>query len=132
MRHRVNLRRLPDGLVRLQTSLRVNQMRRKNGVNQRRLSQTRLACNVSPATTTIRTSKNKGRPVISRLCTKRTQVTRTNDDHVELETTLQELVLNLLRDGVETDVGVSTNLFSGGHDEDRQGNGNVNGAKGRG
>ena len=40
--------------------------------------------------------------------------TRTDDDHVELETTLQELVLNLLRDGVETDVGVGANLFSGG------------------
>lgn len=46
--------------------------------------------------------------------------TRTNDDHVELETTLQELVFNLLGDGVETDVGVGTNLFSGGgHDCER-------------
>ena len=41
----------------------------------------------------------------------------TDHDHVELETTLQELVLNLLRDGVETDVGVGTYLFSGGHGE---------------
>ena len=41
----------------------------------------------------------------------------TNDNHVKLETTLQELVLNLLRDGVKTDVGVGTDLFSGGHGE---------------
>ncbi len=45
---------------------------------------------------------------------------RTNDDDVELETALQELVLNLLRDGVKADVGVGTDLFSGrgGHGED--------------
>ena len=41
----------------------------------------------------------------------------TDNDNVELETALQELVLNLLGDGVETDVGVRANLFSGGgHD----------------
>ena len=40
-------------------------------------------------------------------------------DHVELETTLQELVLNLLGDSIETNIGVGANLFSGGsrHDE---------------
>ena len=41
------------------------------------------------------------------------RLVRTNDDDVELEAALQELVLNLLRDGVETDVGVRTDLFSG-------------------
>ena len=40
---------------------------------------------------------------------------RTNDDDVELETALQELVLNLLGDGVEADVRVGTNLLSSGH-----------------
>ena len=41
--------------------------------------------------------------------------THTADDDVELETALQELVLNLLRDGVETDVRVGADLLSGGH-----------------
>ena len=43
--------------------------------------------------------------------------TRTDDDHVELETTLQELVLNLLCDGIETDIRVCSDFFSwsGGH-----------------
>ena len=49
---------------------------------------------------------------------------RTNDDDVELETALQELVLNLLGDGVETDVGVGTDLFGGGRHDDSRRNGN--------
>ena len=36
----------------------------------------------------------------------------TNDDNVELESTFQELVLNLLRDTVEADIGLCANLFS--------------------
>ena len=40
--------------------------------------------------------------------------TRTDDDHVELETTLQELVLNLRGDAVETDIRRRANLFGGG------------------
>ena len=43
---------------------------------------------------------------------------RTNDDDVELETALQELVLNLLGDGVKTNVGVGTDLLSSGHGGD--------------
>jgi hypothetical protein len=38
--------------------------------------------------------------------------TLTSNDDIELETTLQELVLNLLGDRVETDVGLSTDFFS--------------------
>lgn len=48
-----------------------------------------------------------------------------NDNDVELETSLQQLVLNLLRDGVETDIRVGANLLDGresyscgGHFED--------------
>ena len=43
--------------------------------------------------------------------------TRTDGDHVELEATLQELVLNLGGDAVETDIGAGANLFGcwGGH-----------------
>jgi len=36
---------------------------------------------------------------------------RTNNDNVELETSLQQFVLNLLSDGVETDVGLCANFF---------------------
>lgn len=36
---------------------------------------------------------------------------RTNDDDIELKTTFQELVLNLLGDGVETDVGGSADFL---------------------
>lgn len=56
----------------------------------------------------------------------------TDNDNVELEATLQELVLNLLRDGVKTDVGVGTDLFSGGHDGNKREDGEVNDAEGWG
>ena len=39
---------------------------------------------------------------------------RTDDDHVELEATLQELVLNLRGDAVETDILRRANLLCGG------------------
>jgi hypothetical protein len=44
---------------------------------------------------------------------------RTNDDNIELETTLEQFVFNLLGNGVETDIGGSTNLlnFCGSHCE---------------
>ncbi len=35
----------------------------------------------------------------------------TNDDDIELETTLEELVLDLLRNAVETDIGLSADFF---------------------
>ena len=57
---------------------------------------------------------------------------RTDDDHVELEATLQELVLDLLGDGVETDVGVGANLFSGGGHCDAKGKERRGGWAGRG
>lgn len=44
MRDGVDLSRLPDRLIRLQATLRVNQVRREDGVDQRRLSKTRLTC----------------------------------------------------------------------------------------
>lgn len=39
---------------------------------------------------------------------------RTNDYNVELETALQELVLNLLGNSVKTNIGVGTDFFSSG------------------
>jgi hypothetical protein len=37
---------------------------------------------------------------------------RTDDNNIELETPLQELMLYLLSDGVETDIRRRTNLFN--------------------
>jgi hypothetical protein len=102
MRSGLNLCGLSDRVLRLQSTLGVNQVRRENSVDERRLSETSL-------------------PYIFRLSrhgsTRSTALRRTNDDDIELETTLQELVLDLLRDRVETDVGSSTNFLfcSGGH-----------------
>jgi hypothetical protein len=46
---------------------------------------------------------------------------RTDDYDIELETTLQELMLYLLGDGVETNVRRRANLFSYcGHDSDKE------------
>jgi len=77
MRDGVNFRRLPDLLIRSEPAFRINQVRREERVNQRRLSQTSL----------------------------------TDDDNIELETSFQELMLNLTRDCLETNVGVGTNLI---------------------
>ena len=44
MRDGVNLGRLPDGLICVEASLRVDEVRRKYGVDKRRLSETRLTC----------------------------------------------------------------------------------------
>ena len=101
MRGRLNLGSLSDRIVRFQTTLGVDQVRRKNSVDERRLSKTGLPC-------VLNVSWVVPRPTTPR---------RTNDDDIELETTLQELVLNLLGNGVKPDIGSSTNFFdcSGGH-----------------
>lgn len=43
------------------------------------------------------------------------QASLTNDNHVELEAPLEELVLDLASDGVETDVGRRANILSDRH-----------------
>lgn len=40
----MNFRRLPDVLIRSEPAFRINQVRREERVNQRRLSQTSLTC----------------------------------------------------------------------------------------
>ena len=42
MRHGVDLRRLPNGLIRLETALRVDEVGREDSVDERRLSETSL------------------------------------------------------------------------------------------
>ena len=44
MRNGMNFRRLPDVLIRSEPAFRINQVRREERVNQRRLSQTSLTC----------------------------------------------------------------------------------------
>ena len=44
VRDGVDLRRLPDGLVRVETALRVDEVRREDSVDEGRLPQTRLTC----------------------------------------------------------------------------------------
>jgi len=72
----VYFRCLSDIFIRSESTFRVNQVRREERVDQRRLSQTGL----------------------------------TNDDDIELETSFQELVLNLTRDGLETNVRVGADF----------------------
>ena len=43
MGNSLNLRCLPDGLIRGKAALRVNEVRRENSVDERRLAQTSLA-----------------------------------------------------------------------------------------
>jgi len=73
----VYLRCLSDLFIRGESTFRINQVRREERVDQRRLSQTGL----------------------------------TNDDDIELETSFQELMLNLTRDGLETNVRVGADFF---------------------
>jgi len=82
---------LADRLIGLQSTLGVDQVRSKDGVDQSRLSKTSLA----------------------------------NTDDIELETTLQELALDLRRDAVETDMAVGVDgglLWEGRH---REGQGEI-------
>ena len=44
VRDGVNLSRLPDGLIRIEPALRVNEVRREDSVDERRLSKTGLTC----------------------------------------------------------------------------------------
>ena len=53
MRDGVNLRRLPDGLVRVETALRVDEVRREDSVDERRLSKTRLTYNHGKRTSKV-------------------------------------------------------------------------------
>jgi len=78
VRNGLALRGLLDGLVRLKTAFRVDQVGGKDRVYQSRLSETGL----------------------------------TNNHDVELEAPLQELVLNLTSDRVETDIGGSLDFFA--------------------
>lgn len=105
MRNGLDLGGRTDGLVGSQTTLGIDQVRGEDGVNQSRLSQTSLTCY---------STKIHGQFSIRRFATcfhfpKRgggitAHISRTNTHHVELETALQQLPLNLRGNTVETDM----------------------------
>jgi hypothetical protein len=78
-------------------------MRRKDCVNESRLSQPSLAYTKASR---VSTAKPKD---INASQEKRAH---TDDDDIELKSTLQELVLNLVCDSVETNVSCRANFFN--------------------
>ena len=84
-------------------------MRRKNRVYHRGFSETSLTCkwrSIEQSYSSFTPQKTREKRMI-----------RTDDDDIKLETTLQELVLNLLGDGIETNIRSRTDFFNvdGGH-----------------
>jgi hypothetical protein len=117
MRDGVNVRRLPNRLIRLQTTLRVNKMRSKDGVDQCRLSKSRLAC---PPNKIIRkvprnfTEERRGDSTRQRSSNQHYRIRKlTDDDDIKLEAALEELFLDLTGDGVEADVRRCSDLLCG-------------------
>ena len=136
MRNSLNLRCLSDRLFRHNAALRVDEVRRKEGVDERRLAQTRLACayvhvSVKKYSKILeerirqfnwsdgivggarkRHSEGEHKPVRNTFHNKVRTIERTNEYNVELEPTLEQLMLNLVRDSVETNIRLRTDLFS--------------------
>jgi hypothetical protein len=110
-----------DGLLGLKATLGIDKVGSKDGVDQGRLSHTSRAYISSNQSV----SKYQGGVAESRIVTQPHEETRarwsgqggrrrlTNADDVELETTLQELALNLRRDAVETDMGLGVDAARG-------------------
>ena len=121
----MDFRRLSDLFIRSEPAFRINQVRREERVDQRRLSQTSLTC-----ASQNNTSRQKTFDIQHSQLRRRLGGIRTNDDDVELETPFQELMLNLTRDGLETNVRVGADFirlclshFYGGRvNEVREGN----------
>lgn len=94
MRYGLNLCGGTNDLLRLETSFRINQVTRENRINQRRFPQSRLPYPCALSSALVRSSiaqKRRGKGI-----------KRTDDDYVELEAPLEEFVLNLMRDGIES------------------------------
>ena len=106
VRNGLNLGGRTDGLVGSQTTLGIDQVRSENGVNQSRLSQTGLTC-LPQKSTISQTLQFPFSPHPVPISTRggiTAYISRTNTHHVELETALQQLPLNLRSDAVETDM----------------------------
>lgn len=92
MRDGLDLGRGPDGLVGCDAALGVDQVRSKDGVDERRFPETGLSWKISAPLTKARPGKGVK------------AFYRTDTDDVELKTALQELPLDLRRDAVEPDM----------------------------
>ena len=60
MRNCLDFSSLPDRLIRREPTLRVDKVRREDGVYESRLSQSRLACRSQSNTSHVDTQKQKG------------------------------------------------------------------------
>lgn len=94
VRDALDLGGLANGLVRLQATLGVDEVRGEYGVDERRLAQASLAC-VNSVSFPLGLRDNT---------TPRQRAPLTNANNVELKSTLQQLALNLRRDAVETNM----------------------------
>jgi len=90
MGNSLNLGSLSNWLTNRQTSLAIDQMCRKNRIDQRRLAQARLSWRQPPIT-------NRR---------------RTHTDHIELKSPLEQLSLNLVCDRVKTNIACQGRNFA--------------------
>lgn len=100
VRNGLDLGSRTDGLVGSQTTLGIDQVRGEDGVNQSRLSKTGLTYLPHKNPRSVKFSRShseKGGPITA-------YISLTNTHHVELETALQQLPLNLRSNTVETDM----------------------------
>lgn len=89
---------LSNWLIMFHATLGLHQVRRKDSIDESALAQPGLTCTPANEIKSTRVVKiSPSQPI-------KEGPTRTDSDDIELETPLQELVLNLVGDGVETDV----------------------------
>lgn len=106
----LNLGGCANMLVRCETALGIDQVGSKDRVDQSRLSETSLTLIVQE----LKLAKGSTFPGGHRV---QSSAARTNANDVELESTLQELPLNLRGDAVETDMALREDSgLSLGHD----------------
>lgn len=125
MRDRLDFGGGAHGLIGGETTLGIDQVRRKDGVDQGRLAQTGLALNreLSQVSTIKLVDWLSSKKKRKREQRRKKEAVHTNTHNIELKTTLQQLPLNLGSDTVKTDVTVGehggllsrSSAGSGGH-----------------
>ena len=103
VRHGLNLGGGTNDLIRIESALGLNEVGSEDGINQGRLAQTCLAYNG-------KTCQLQARATVELRVVPRAL---TDADDIELETTLQELALDLRGNTVETNVALGVNRGSG-------------------
>lgn len=97
VRDGLNLGGRANGLIRSHATLGIDEVRRKDGIDECRLAQSRLTCLLS---------------IIGRQSC--ASGLRTDTDDIELESALQQLLFNLRCDAVETDVAARIDRLAWG------------------